>query len=145
VAEQFADNITAKADIASATGKAIITLPELPIITPRGRYDVEIFPSFFKLHGKSYNFKVNYGSIVRLFALIRPKANTSNTITQWFVLALEPAIRRGNTSYSYLIFQLSEEDKLNAEISLSDEYVSQQFAFLYSCGPALGLADELLV
>ena len=33
-------------------------VPHLALLTPRGRYDLELFPKFMNLHGKSYNYKI---------------------------------------------------------------------------------------
>lgn len=116
-AEQFAEQIMSRADLVGTTGKAIIIFYELPILTPRGRYNVELFPTFFKLHGKSYDFKVGYSSIVRLFQLPKPGQKV-----MFFIISLEPPIRRGNTSYPHLVFQLNEEQDADIDIALTEEY-----------------------
>lgn len=46
-------------------------IPISPLLQ-RGRFELEMFASFFKLHGKSYSYKILYKSIKRLFMLNRP-------------------------------------------------------------------------
>ncbi len=58
-----------KADIISAEGDAICTLTELNCLTPRGRYDVKFFTDFIDLHGKTFDYKIAYTHILRLFLL----------------------------------------------------------------------------
>ncbi len=38
----------------------------------RGRYDIEMFASFMKLHGKTFDYKIEYNTISRLFQLPKP-------------------------------------------------------------------------
>ena len=42
---------------------------EVLVLTPRGRYDVDMFPEFLRLRGKTYDYKILYTSISRLFLL----------------------------------------------------------------------------
>ena len=35
----------------------------------RGRYDIKIYPTFLQLHGKTFDYKIAYTSILRLFLL----------------------------------------------------------------------------
>ena len=39
-------------------------------LVPRGRYGIELYPSFMRLVGKTYEFKVAYKSIARMFYLL---------------------------------------------------------------------------
>ena len=41
-------------------------------LVPRGRYAIELYPSFMRLIGKTYDFKVAYKSVARMFYLERP-------------------------------------------------------------------------
>jgi structure-specific recognition protein 1 len=68
----IASTIATRADVIPATGKGIVTFEELTVLTPRGRYDVELFPTFMKMHGKTYDYKIKYSNIVRLFLLPKP-------------------------------------------------------------------------
>jgi structure-specific recognition protein 1 len=61
-----------KADIVSTTGKGIVTLQQLPMLTPRGRYNIEMFPTFMRLHGKTYDYKIMFSNISRFFQLPKP-------------------------------------------------------------------------
>jgi len=35
----------------------------------RGRYDIRMYPKFIQLHGKTFDYKITYTSILRLFLL----------------------------------------------------------------------------
>ena len=71
-AQVFHDAIKEKADIGQVTGEGIIVFNEVLVTTPRGRYDIDMFPNFLRLHGKTYDYKVPYNTISRLFLLPKP-------------------------------------------------------------------------
>jgi structure-specific recognition protein 1 len=69
-AQELVQNVLSKADIQSASdADAICTLTELNCQTPRGRYDVKFFTDFIDLHGKTFDYKISYDHILRLFLL----------------------------------------------------------------------------
>lgn len=75
-AQLFHDTIKEKADIGQVTGESIVVFNEVLVTTPRGRYDLHMFPNFLRLHGKTYDYKVPYNTISRLFLL--PKSDDMN-------------------------------------------------------------------
>ena len=68
-AQVFHDTIKEKAEIGQVTGNLILSFDEVLVLTPRGRYDMDVFPDFLRLRGKTYDYKVFYQSIARLFLL----------------------------------------------------------------------------
>ena len=61
------------AELGGSIGEVIVNLPQMPCITPRGRYEFDMYPDFLRLRGKSYDYKILYSSIVKLFLL--PKSD----------------------------------------------------------------------
>lgn len=85
-AERFQKRILAKADVISYAGSGIVVFKDLTLVFPRcvplsfdsrysyapsGKYEVELYGTFLRLHGKSYDYKVLYSNIPRLFQLTR--------------------------------------------------------------------------
>lgn len=68
-AQVFHDAIKEKAGSELATGEKILSFEEVLVLTPRGRYDVDMFPDFLRLRGKTYDYKIVYTSISKLFLL----------------------------------------------------------------------------
>jgi len=68
-AQMFHDMIKDKAEIGQVTGDMILSFEEVLVLTPRGRYDVDMFPDFLRLRGKTYDYKILYTSISKLFLL----------------------------------------------------------------------------
>jgi len=65
----FHNTIKERAEIGQATGDIILSFEEVLVLTPRGRYDVDLYHDFFRLRGKTYDYKIVYSTILRLFLL----------------------------------------------------------------------------
>jgi len=72
-AQIFNDIIKEKTAINTSSGSNFCRLPSVHLLTPRGRYDIEMFPNFMKLHGKTHDYHIRYEQITRLFQL--PKSD----------------------------------------------------------------------
>uniref|UniRef100_A0A4W6DF61 FACT complex subunit SSRP1 n=1 Tax=Lates calcarifer TaxID=8187 RepID=A0A4W6DF61_LATCA len=90
--EAFAQNVLSKADVIQATGDAVCIFKELQCLTPRGRYDIRIYPTFLHLHGKTFDYKIPYTTVLRLFLL--PHKDQRQ---MFFVISLDPPIKQGQT------------------------------------------------
>jgi structure-specific recognition protein 1 len=121
-ANAFHEAIKARADIGQVAGDGIIVFKEVLLLTPRGRFDVDMYPSFLRLRGKTYDYKVLYSSIKRLFLLPRP-----DDVHVQFVVGLEPGIRQGQTRYPYLVLQFVREEEMDAELNLDDETLEGKY------------------
>lgn len=68
-AQAFHDSVREMAEIGQVAGETIVSFDEVLVTTPRGRYDIDMFPTFLRLRGKTYDYKVLYNSITQLFLL----------------------------------------------------------------------------
>ena len=68
-AQAFHDMVKEKAALGAVSGSMIINFEEVLVLTPRGRYDVDMFPDFLRLRGKTYDYKISYDGIQKLFLL----------------------------------------------------------------------------
>ncbi|SPQ94722.1 FACT complex subunit SSRP1 [Plasmodiophora brassicae] len=101
--------------------ESIATFSEVLFVSPRGRYEVEMFGSYLTLHGKTFSYKIMYKSINRLFMLENPDKVT-------FVISLDPAIRQGGTTYSYLLLSFNPDDEIELRPNLSEEIIAEKYA-----------------
>ncbi|PJF17714.1 High mobility group (HMG) box domain-containing protein [Paramicrosporidium saccamoebae] len=115
-AKSLCEKIKGFSEMNQVTGEVIVSLPELPCIVPRGRFQMDMTPSYLRLHGKSYDHKILYSSIVKLFLL--PKADEMHVL---FVLALDPPIRQGQTRYPFLVFQFNKDEEIEVALQNIDE------------------------
>ena len=68
-AQAFHDLVKEKAELGAVSGVIILSFDEVNVLTPRGRYDVDMYPEFLRLRGRTYDYKIMYGSISKLFLL----------------------------------------------------------------------------
>lgn len=114
-AQALHDLVKEKADIGQVSGEGVVTFPDVLCTTPRGRYDIDMYSSFLRLRGKTYDYKVLYSSIRRLFLLPKPDDIHFN-----FVVQLEPPIRQGQTRYPFLVMQFARDEEMDAELNLDE-------------------------
>ncbi|KAF5309610.1 hypothetical protein D9611_013984 [Ephemerocybe angulata] len=114
-AQAFHETIKDRANIGQITGNMILSFEEVLVLTPRGRYDMDMFPEFLRLRGKTYDYKILFTSISRLFLLPKDDQHVL------FILSLSTPIRQGQTRYQYLVMQFTREEEITAELNMSDE------------------------
>uniref|UniRef100_A0A1I7UL61 FACT complex subunit SSRP1 n=1 Tax=Caenorhabditis tropicalis TaxID=1561998 RepID=A0A1I7UL61_9PELO len=114
--EEFKKAVLAYAGLEAETEQPITLLSDILCTTPRGRYDIKVYPTSIALHGKTYDYKIPVKTITRLFLV--PHKDGRHV---YFVLALNPPIRQGQTRYSYLVFEFLKEDEQDLELALTDE------------------------
>lgn len=68
-AQAFHDAVKEKAEIGQVAGDIVLSFEEVNVLTPRGRYDVDMFTEFLRLRGKTYDYKIMFTSISKLFLL----------------------------------------------------------------------------
>jgi structure-specific recognition protein 1 len=129
-AQAFHEAIKDKAAIGQVIGDLVLSFGEVLVLTPRGRYDVDMFPDFLRLRGKTYDYKIIYTSISRLFLLPKDDQHVlfivsrcpmfSFFLTSPLQLGLSTPIRQGQTRYQYLVMQFSREEEITAELNMTE-------------------------
>lgn len=120
--QAFHDQLQERANIGSVTGSEIAQFTQVLFTTPRGRYDIQYFDDAFRLHGKTYDYKVPYDSLQRIFVL--PRLDEQHSMV---VLQLEPPLRQGQTRYPFLVMQFAREDEIEVELNLDDPEIATKF------------------
>ncbi|ETO25474.1 FACT complex subunit SSRP1 [Reticulomyxa filosa] len=100
---------------------------------PRGRYEIQFFPSHFLFRSETYNYLIEYAQIKRLFIFRQPDSKMAFLVTYCLfldlllfficavVIQLGPPIRQGQTTYHYLIMDCPEDEQSSVPINLSPE------------------------
>jgi structure-specific recognition protein 1 len=113
-AELIREEITKLANIGSL-GESIAVLTEIPMITPRGKFDLHMMKNYLKVHGPSHDYKINYKNISKVFLLPKPDG-----IHIAFVVGLGNPLRQGNTSYPFLVFQIKNKSERTVKLNLPE-------------------------
>lgn len=119
-AQVFYEKIMSMADVDAE--EPVVTFENIGVLTPRGRYFLELHLSFLRLQGQANDFKIQYSSIIRLFCL--PKSNQPHT---FFVITLDPPIRKGQTLYPHIVMQFETDYVIETNLSISDELLNTKF------------------
>lgn len=118
----FREKILSMGDVGPSGAEAIALFEEVHILTPRGRYNVELHLSFLRLQGQANDFKIQYSSVVRLFIL--PKSNQPHTFV---VITLDPPIRKGQTFYPHIVLQFPSEEIAECTLSMPEELLNAKY------------------
>uniref|UniRef100_UPI00358EAF68 FACT complex subunit SSRP1 isoform X1 n=2 Tax=Myxine glutinosa TaxID=7769 RepID=UPI00358EAF68 len=120
--EAMSRAVLSQADVIQATGDALCVFPELQCLTPRGRYDIRLYPSFLHLHGKTFDYKIPYATVLRLFLL--PHKDHRQ---MFFVVSLDPPIKQGQTRYHFLILLFAKDEVDTISLSMPEDEVKERF------------------
>lgn len=121
-AEVIHESIRKKSKIEENVGDLLCTLPDLPLVVPRGKYTADLYrdntqsKGELRLHGSTFSYKVNFKNIVKAFLL--PQNDDSNTN---LVVGFDKPLRQGNTSYPYIIFQFKRTKETKIELKMPKE------------------------
>lgn len=120
--DAFHQQVMKQASVISLSGDAITIFKEIQCLTPRGRYDIKIYQSFFQLHGKTFDYKIPMSTVLRLFIL--PHKDSRQ---MFFVVSLDPPIKQGQTRYHYLVFLFGQEEDITIELPFSEEELQEKY------------------
>ncbi|PHT57082.1 FACT complex subunit SSRP1 [Capsicum baccatum] len=121
-AQVLRDKIMLMADVGAGGEEAVVTFDGIAILTPRGRYNVELHLSFLRLQGQANDFKIQYSSVVRIFLL--PKHNQPHTLV---VITLDPPIRKGQTLYPHIVLQFETDNVVDLSLALSEDLLNTKY------------------
>ncbi|KAG8334273.1 FACT complex subunit ssrp1 [Homalodisca vitripennis] len=120
--EAFHKQVMDQASVISVSGDAIAIFREIQCLTPRGRYDIKVFNTFFQLHGKTFDYKIPMSTVLRLFALPHKDGRQ-----HFFVVSLDPPIKQGQTRYHFLVFLFGQDDETSIELPFSEEELKEKY------------------
>ncbi|KAJ9227636.1 hypothetical protein DTO169C6_277 [Paecilomyces variotii] len=121
-ANLFYETLMDKAEIGDVAGDTFATFLDVLHLTPRGRFDIDMYESSFRLRGKTYDYKIQYASIKKFFLL--PKNDDTHTL---IVLGLDPPLRQGQTRYPFLVMQLKLDEEISIELNMTQELLETRY------------------
>ncbi|MCJ1482863.1 FACT complex subunit [Schaereria dolodes] len=121
-ANLFYDTLMDKAEIGEVAGDTFATFLDILHLTPRGRFDVDMYEKSFRLRGKTYDYKIQYESIKKFMLL--PKPDDLHTL---IVIGLDPPLRQGQTRYPFLVMQFKREEEVELDLNMTEEMMETQY------------------
>ncbi|KAJ4509338.1 FACT complex subunit [Exophiala dermatitidis] len=121
-ANLFYETLMDKAEIGEVAGATFATFQDILHLTPRGRFDIDMYENSFRLRGKTYDYKIQYQSIKKFFIL--PKNDEMHTM---ITLGLDPPLRQGQTRYPFIVMQLKLDDEVNLDLNMTEELLETKY------------------
>lgn len=118
----FYETLMDKADIGDTAGDTIATFQDVLHLTPRGRFDIDMYESSFRLRGKTYDYKVQYDAVKKFMVLPKPD-DTHYLLT----IGLDPPLRQGQTKYAFLVMQFKSDDESTIVLNMSEEVRKEKY------------------
>ena len=122
-ANAFYDMLMERAEIGDVAGTTIATFLDILHLTPRGRFDIDLYEASFRLRGKTYDYKIQYDHIKRFFLLPKP-----DDMHNMIVMGLDPPLRQGQTRYPFLVLQCKREEEVTIDLNMTDEDLQSKYA-----------------
>lgn len=95
---------------------------QLMFQSPRGKYSVDLFPTYLKLHSKTFQYKILYKFIQKMFLFANP-----GTAQHYFVIGLNPPVRQGRTAYPYLLVQFDDKEEMEEAFNIDAETCATKY------------------
>ncbi|KAF1951689.1 SSrecog-domain-containing protein [Byssothecium circinans] len=118
----FYETLMEKADIGEVAGDTYATFQEVLHLTPRGRFDIDMYESSFRLRGKTYDYKIQFDAVKKFMVL--PKPDDQHTL---IVVGLDPPLRQGQTRYPFLVMQFKRDEEVNLDINMTDDMLESKY------------------
>ncbi|KAK6822778.1 hypothetical protein PG990_015214 [Apiospora arundinis] len=118
----FYETLIDKAEIGETAGDAIATFLEVLHLTPRGRFDIDMYESSFRLRGKTYDYKIQYDHIKKFMVLPKP-----DELHCMLCIGLDPPLRQGQTRYPFLVMQCKKDEEVTIDLNLTDDKLNELY------------------
>ncbi|KAI8279772.1 FACT complex subunit ctc-1 [Colletotrichum chrysophilum] len=118
----FYDTLMEKAEIGETAGDTIATFLDILHLTPRGRFDIDMYDASFRLRGKTYDYKIQYDAIKKFMVL--PKPDETHVL---LVIGLDPPLRQGQTRYPFIVMQFKKDEEVTIDLNLTEEQIDERY------------------
>ncbi|KAI0386171.1 hypothetical protein F5Y04DRAFT_289890 [Hypomontagnella monticulosa] len=118
----FYETLMDKAEIGETAGDAIATFLEVLHLTPRGRFDIDMYEASFRLRGKTYDYKIQYEAIKKFMVLPKP-----DDLHFMLCIGLDPPLRQGQTRYPFIVMQAKKDEEVTIDLNLTEEQLNEQY------------------
>lgn len=121
-ANLFYDTLMDKAEIGEVAGDTFATFLDVLHLTPRGRFDIDMYEKSFRLRGKTYDYKIQYESIKKF--LLLPKPDDLHTM---ITIGLDPPLRQGQTRYPFVVMQFKRDEEVTIDLNMSEDDLKEKY------------------
>ncbi|KAL2074633.1 hypothetical protein VTL71DRAFT_8411 [Oculimacula yallundae] len=121
-ANLFYDTLMDKAEIGEVAGDTFATFLDVLHLTPRGRFDIDMYESSFRLRGKTYDYKIQYDHLKKFMILPKP-----DDLHYMICIGLDPPLRQGQTRYPFLVMQFKKDEEVTIDLNMTEELLKEKY------------------
>ncbi|KAH8595950.1 FACT complex subunit pob-3 [Bisporella sp. PMI_857] len=118
----FYDTLMEKAEIGEVAGDTLATFLDVLHLTPRGRFDIDMYETSFRLRGKTYDYKIQFEAIKKFMFLPKP-----DELHIMICIGLDPPLRQGQTRYPFLVMQFKKDEEITLDLNVTDEQLENKY------------------
>ncbi|KAF5136569.1 FACT complex subunit POB3 [Metarhizium anisopliae] len=118
----FYDTLIEKAEIGETAGDTIATFLDVLHLTPRGRFDIDMYEASFRLRGKTYDYKIQYEAIKKFMVLPKP-----DEMHCMLCIGLDPPLRQGQTRYPFVVMQFKKDEEVTIDLNLEESELQSKY------------------
>ncbi|KAK2070251.1 hypothetical protein P8C59_004763 [Phyllachora maydis] len=118
----FYETLIEKAEIGETAGDTIATFLEVLHLTPRGRFDIDMYDTSFRLRGKTYDYKIQYEAIKKFMVLPKP-----DDLHYMLCIGLDPPLRQGQTRYPFIVMQFKRDEEVTLDLNMAEEELEGKY------------------
>ncbi|KAH7349491.1 FACT complex subunit pob-3 [Plectosphaerella cucumerina] len=118
----FYETLMEKAEIGETAGDAIAQFLDCLHLTPRGRFDIDMYDASFRLRGKTYDYKIQYEAIKKFMVL--PKPDDAHVM---ICIGLDPPLRQGQTRYPFVVMQFKKDEEVTLDVNLTEDQIKEKY------------------
>lgn len=119
-AQLFYETLVEKAEIGEVAGDKFASFLDVLHLTPRGRFDIDMYETSFRLRGKTYDYKIQFDAIKKLMLLPKP-----DDVHWLIVIGLEPPLRQGQTRYPFVVMQFKRDEEVTLDMNMTEEQLAK--------------------
>ncbi|KAI1003174.1 FACT complex subunit [Podosphaera aphanis] len=121
-ANLFYDTLMDKAEIGEVAGDTFATFLDVLHLTPRGRFDIDMYENSFRLRGKTYDYKIQYETLKKFMILPKP-----DEMHYMICIGLDPPLRQGQTRYPFLVMQFKKDEEVTIDLNMTEEMMKDKY------------------
>ncbi|KAL7789815.1 SSrecog domain-containing protein [Trichoderma ceciliae] len=118
----FYETLIEKAEIGETAGDTIATFLDVLHLTPRGRFDIDMYEASFRLRGKTYDYKIQYEAVKKFMVL--PKPDEMHCL---LVIGLDPPLRQGQTRYPFVVMQFKKDEEVTIDLNIEEAELQSKY------------------
>mmetsp|Transcript_16453 Transcript_16453/g.49540 ORF Transcript_16453/g.49540 Transcript_16453/m.49540 type:complete len:686 (-) Transcript_16453:49-2106(-) len=132
-AKRLQGEITSAANLKAVTGDLLATFTpdQGNFLLPRGKYAVEMYSDFFRMHGNMYDYKISFSDVERFILLPR-----TDDVHYALILVLDRPIRQGQQRYGHLVWQL-KKGETDLTVHLDEDAIAAKYGASSGLKPLL--------